>query len=311
GKQTKRNPRCRRLIGRAKLMAVTGTILGSALVSNLPGQCSGTCSAAPEGTQMAPARPSLHGGPTATETSGPHGGRVTSGQWHSFEVVYTPKETRVFVYSPPGRQLNVRNVHGDAIMEVRGNQQLFRYPVRVSTDVAGQSYLSFPVNVSGVRDGDMRVTFELTGLPLAEEPSARFTQIFALTHADPTFQVSRFTEADSYSQKALASGGEPNRLPGTQGVANHSAAADHGHHQPPRITVTKATEADQAAIRAQGSCPVMKEPLGEHGAPIKITIDGQPLFVCCKGCVRKVEKNPAKYLAMVVQRQARSNGYER
>jgi len=345
-----------------------GVILGLAIASNLHahegsgtrggqgsgtrhgGQGSGTRHSAPAARPMIQRRPGANSAPTQTDTAAPHGGQMTAGPWYSFEVVYTPKETRIFVYSPPGRPLDVRNVRGEAIMEVRGHPQLFRYPVRVSANPMGQSYLSLPVNVSRVRDGDMRVTFELTGLPRTEKPNARFTQMFALTRAAPTVQVATLTGADRplierqrvcpvtgsrlgehgppikllvgsqplyvccrgcidkvakapdfYLQKALASAREraraPSRLPGAQGVASRSAAIDHGHHRPPRITVAKATADDEAAIRAQGFCPVTGEPLGSMGPPVKVVVEGREVFLCCGGCEDTIKEDPAKYLA--------------
>ncbi len=35
------------------------------------------------------------------------------------------------------------------------------------------------------------------------------------------------------------------------------------------------------------------------GAPIKLELDGKPVFLCCKGCVAKAEANPAATLAKV------------
>ena len=43
----------------------------------------------------------------------------------------------------------------------------------------------------------------------------------------------------------------------------------------------------------------MDEPLGGMGQPIKLLVDGKPLFLCCKGCIKKVQSEPEKYLAMV------------
>jgi hypothetical protein len=72
----------------------------------------------------------------------------------------------------------------------------------------------------------------------------------------------------------------------------------------PQLTVTVAelTAADQPAISRQAICPVMADTrLGEHGAPIKLTVQGEPVFVCCKGCIRKVQQNPNLYLAKARQ----------
>jgi len=38
----------------------------------------------------------------------------------------------------------------------------------------------------------------------------------------------------------------------------------------------------QAAV--QGICPVSGNKLGEHGAPIKVKVGKQTLFLCCPGC---------------------------
>ena len=67
----------------------------------------------------------------------------------------------------------------------------------------------------------------------------------------------------------------------------------------PEITVTTATEADAALVNRQAKCPVMDEPLGSMGQPIKVMVGDKPIFLCCKGCIKKIQAEPAKYLAMV------------
>lgn len=49
---------------------------------------------------------------------------------------------------------------------------------------------------------------------------------------------------------------------------------------------------DQNRIAVQAICPVSGEKLGEHGAPIKVKIGEESLFVCCKDCTKdKVNKD--------------------
>jgi len=57
------------------------------------------------------------------------------------------------------------------------------------------------------------------------------------------------------------------------------------------------SEADRAAALAQKVCPVSDEPLGSMGAPIKVTVDGRDVFLCCEGCKESFESDPGKYLA--------------
>ena len=43
----------------------------------------------------------------------------------------------------------------------------------------------------------------------------------------------------------------------------------------------------------------MDEPLGGMGTPIKVMVGDKPIYLCCKGCIKKIQAEPAKYLAMV------------
>jgi hypothetical protein len=56
-------------------------------------------------------------------------------------------------------------------------------------------------------------------------------------------------------------------------------------------------QSDEMAIAAQGICPVSGEPLGSMGSPIKVNLQGRDVFVCCAGCVSKLQEDPQKYLA--------------
>lgn len=55
---------------------------------------------------------------------------------------------------------------------------------------------------------------------------------------------------------------------------------------------------NEAATRVtQKLCPVTDEPLGSMGAPLRVVIDGKPIYLCCKACEPELRRNPAKYLA--------------
>jgi len=57
------------------------------------------------------------------------------------------------------------------------------------------------------------------------------------------------------------------------------------------------SETDRAAALAQKVCPVSDEMLGGMGTPIKVTVNGRDVFLCCEGCREKLEANPDQYLA--------------
>lgn len=64
--------------------------------------------------------------------------------------------------------------------------------------------------------------------------------------------------------------------------------------------LAKLSPADLALAEAQGECPVqVKNRLGIMGAPVKIVVNGKPVFLCCNGCKRAALSNPQQTLAKV------------
>ncbi len=49
---------------------------------------------------------------------------------------------------------------------------------------------------------------------------------------------------------------------------------------------------DWQAAKAQAMCPVAGVALGSMGVPVKITLRGKVVFVCCQGCVGKAKLDP-------------------
>lgn len=70
------------------------------------------------------------------------------------------------------------------------------------------------------------------------------------------------------------------------GFTTALAAEDHSAHAgiPKDYPLTK--------------CPVSDEAF-EHGKPIKVTYEGTDVYLCCKSCVKKFNKEPAKFAQMV------------
>ncbi len=44
---------------------------------------------------------------------------------------------------------------------------------------------------------------------------------------------------------------------------------------------------DQLRAAVQKICPVSGSKLGEHGAPLKVKMGQETVFLCCKGCLQK------------------------
>ena len=86
-------------------------------------------------------------------------------------------------------------------------------------------------------------------------------------------------------------------------LASHSATGhdhgDHAHGGDPEIVKALASlsPADRALAQKQRICPVTDEPLGAMGAPMKVSVQGRDVFVCCAGCKDPLTNDPATYLA--------------
>jgi len=84
--------------------------------------------------------------------------------------------------------------------------------------------------------------------------------------------------------------------------------ADHdhdGHAHTDAEGMAELAPEDRQLAEAQGFCVVTEEPLGSMGVPIKVMVEGKPVFVCCKGCEKKAIADPEKTLAKVEELQAR------
>ena len=59
--------------------------------------------------------------------------------------------------------------------------------------------------------------------------------------------------------------------------------------------LAKLPPAEAQAARAQGTCPVSGEPLGSMGVPIKVTVGGRDVYICCEGCRDELTANFDEY----------------
>jgi hypothetical protein len=76
-----------------------------------------------------------------------------------------------------------------------------------------------------------------------------------------------------------------------------------------RANLAQLPAEDRKLAEAQKFCAVQtKHRLGSMGAPVKVMVQGQPVFLCCEGCEGKARADPAKTLAKVEELKAQSGG---
>lgn len=78
----------------------------------------------------------------------------------------------------------------------------------------------------------------------------------------------------------------------------------HSHNEESDVNdaFAKLSPADRKLAEAQEICPVSDEPLGSMGTPIKVTVEGRDVFVCCAGCEDELKKNFDDYVAKLENR---------
>ena len=109
----------------------------------------------------------------------------------------------------------------------------------------------------------------------------------------------------SVLQDATANGGHAHREGEDHAggmLAGHDASEPAAHadqaSQSQYAEALAALSPEERALAAkQKVCPVSGEPLGSMGTPLKITVKGQDVLLCCSGCESKIKEDPDKYLA--------------
>jgi Cu(I)/Ag(I) efflux system membrane fusion protein len=68
--------------------------------------------------------------------------------------------------------------------------------------------------------------------------------------------------------------------------------------------LSKLSRADRTLAKAQKKCPIMGTRLGVMGRPVKLLVQGEPVFLCCTACVKGARARPADTLGTVHQLKA-------
>ena len=100
----------------------------------------------------------------------------------------------------------------------------------------------------------------------------------------------------------------PSSTAGQQNAPTSGDAADPGNvggqtdMEKMKMELAKLSAEDASSAEKQHFCPVSGEMLGTMGAPQKVDVNGQQLWICCDGCRESVLNNPDDYLAKLQQK---------
>ena len=79
-----------------------------------------------------------------------------------------------------------------------------------------------------------------------------------------------------------------------------STGADHPAEVEANIqaNLAKLSPEDRRLAEEQQFCVVENENrLGDMAVPVKVMVKGQPVFLCCKGCIKQAQRDPEATLA--------------
>jgi hypothetical protein len=89
---------------------------------------------------------------------------------------------------------------------------------------------------------------------------------------------------------------------GKSGVSTVKPSTPDDEEAKIKATLAKLPMADRLLAEAQKYCPILKDSrLGSMGAPDKIILEGQPVFLCCRSCIQDAQANPKETLAKIAQ----------
>ena len=102
----------------------------------------------------------------------------------------------------------------------------------------------------------------------------------------------------------------PDPSPSGQATDAHTDHTDHDHGdhaqqsaggqtdmEKMKAELAKLSPEDAASAEKQHMCPVSGKMLGAMGAPQKVDVNGQQVWICCDGCKDQLLEKPDEYLA--------------
>ncbi|MBX7165874.1 MAG: efflux RND transporter periplasmic adaptor subunit [Pirellulales bacterium] len=171
----------------------------------------------------------------------------------------------------------------------------------------GKQRIVYRQSSPGVYEG-VEVTL---GPPMSDEAGATFFPV--LTGLEPGEAVvtsgSFLVDAETRLNPAAGSiyfGGSS----GAQGAASTATVRPSTPEDPEAqiaAALAKLLPADRALAEAQRFCPILTDSrLGSMGPPIKLDVAGQPVFVCCKVCIKQALADPQATLKQVAAHRGRA-----
>ena len=285
--------------------------VGLAVALVVAGTCAAAAQNASRSDQPGPSARIARATRSAQSYTGPHGGTLRQVDGVQPETVVRPGGIKIYLYSRSGQPIDPAAARGVATLRIQGSAKRYRYDLFPG----GDGSLSVPVDLSKLSGRQVTVDYHLVGINAAKKSVVAYRDV-ATVPADPAAQravaIAR-QKVCPVSGKPLGSRGKavPVDAGGQRVYVCCAGCVGKVEADPakyvsarPEVKVVETKKSDAPLITKQSTCPVMGGPLGAMGGPIKLLVGDQPLFLCCRGCIKKVKAEPEKYLAMAAGNDA-------
>ena len=238
--------------------------------------------------------------------TGPHGGALRQIDKVQVETTVSEKGVRVHLYDAAGDAIDVSSIRGMAIVRTDGRVKRYRYGLMPTN----QTELAAWADLRQSTGRQLKIDVQLVGAELSKSGRLSYQEVAVVPLSELQLAAAAIAKQKTcpVTDKPLGSMGDPVAVHvGDKRVfvccegcvATVKANPDQYIGGKLEVQVVETSAADAPLIAKQADCPVMDIPLDSMGGPIKLLVGDEPLFLCCKGCLKKVQADPAKYLAMI------------
>jgi len=167
--------------------------------------------------------------------------------------------------------------------------------------------LKVKTNLARLSTPDRQLAEAQQFCPIQKGPLGAMGEIVKITlHGTPVFLCCKgcVDEAKQHPEKTLETVEKLKKGEGTPATGRPAAGAEK--EAKVRAGLAKLSPEDRKLAEAQKYCPVQKTRLGSMGKPVKLMVEGKPVFLCCGGCEEEAKEDPARTLATVEKLKARA-----
>lgn len=165
----------------------------------------------------------------------------------------------------------------------------------------GKQQIVYRETVPGVYEG-VKVT--LGPKMVGPEDITFYPVLHGLSHGERVVTAGSFlVDAETRLNPAAGSiyfGGSSGSKGGVSSVTTVRPSTPEDQDAKVEAALARLSDSDRQLAHSQQYCPILSDNrLGSMGEPVKVTIDDQPVFLCCEGCKKQALSKPKATLAKV------------